>query len=70
MATLAADDLATPALLCKDGAGLSANLRGVARNLSDGHLLTGGWDDATGEDLIEQIAAVGDYQVALEDLSR
>jgi hypothetical protein len=42
----------------------------VARNLSDGHLLTGGWDDATGEDLIEQIAAVGDYQVALEDLSR
>jgi hypothetical protein len=24
------------------------------------------WDDATGEDLIEQIAAVGDYTVALE----
>ena len=24
------------------------------------------WDDATGENLIEQIAAVGDYLVALE----
>jgi hypothetical protein len=24
------------------------------------------WDDATGEDLIEQIAAVSDYTVALE----
>ena len=24
------------------------------------------WDDATGENLIEQIAAVGDYQVAVE----
>jgi hypothetical protein len=24
------------------------------------------WDDATGEKLVEQIAAVGDYQVALE----
>jgi hypothetical protein len=24
------------------------------------------WDDATGEDLIEQIASVGDYTVALE----
>ena len=24
------------------------------------------WDDATGESLIEQIAAVGDYLVALE----
>ena len=24
------------------------------------------WDDATGDDLIEQIAAVGDYLVALE----
>ena len=27
------------------------------------------WDDATGENLIEQIAAVGDYLVALGDLS-
>ena len=26
------------------------------------------WDDATGENLIEQIAAVGDYLVALADL--
>ena len=26
------------------------------------------WDDATGEDLIEQIAAVGDYLVALDGL--
>jgi hypothetical protein len=25
------------------------------------------WDDGTGEDLIEQIAAVGDYTVALEN---
>ena len=24
------------------------------------------WDDATGENLVEQIAAVGDYLVALE----
>jgi hypothetical protein len=24
------------------------------------------WDDATGENMIEQIAAVGDYLVALE----
>jgi hypothetical protein len=24
------------------------------------------WDDATGENLIEQVAAVGDYLVALE----
>jgi hypothetical protein len=23
------------------------------------------WDDATGEDLIQQIAALGDYEVAL-----
>ena len=27
------------------------------------------WDDATGENLIEQIAAVGDYLVALASLS-
>ena len=26
------------------------------------------WDDATGENLIEQIAAVGDYLVALGDV--
>ena len=28
------------------------------------------WDDATGENLIEQIAAVGDYLVALANLPR
>ena len=28
------------------------------------------WDDATGENLIEQIAGVGDYLVALADLPR
>ena len=28
------------------------------------------WDDATGENLIEQIAAVGDYLVAAGDLPR
>jgi hypothetical protein len=28
------------------------------------------WDDATGETLIEQIASVGDYLVALEPIAR
>ena len=35
-------------------------------DMADHPHTTDRWDDATGENLIEQIAAVGDYMVALE----
>ena len=44
----------------------SARASGKIAGMADHPHTIDRWDDATGENLIEQIAAVGDYLVALE----
>ena len=48
------------------GAPLPCRIGGKMAGMADHPHTIDRWDDATGENLIEQIAAVGDYLVALE----